>query len=157
SDSPFHQVWGRGLEMRALALKTRGPWQRGEEAGKRSWQNELCQHKALLTKGGALGIARSIMNQVCRIELLGGLRVRQEQRVITRFRTQKAGALLAYLAYYPHPTHPREILLEMLWPDLDPAAGRDNLSTILSSLRHQLEPPETPHGSVLIADRLTVG
>ncbi len=97
------------------------------------------------------------MNQPYRIELLGGLRVRQEERVITRFRTQKAGALLAYLAYFRRQSHPREVLIDLLWPDLEPEAGRNNLSTILSTLRHQLEPPGTPAGSVLKADRFAVG
>src|SRR5579871_2458711 len=97
------------------------------------------------------------MNPLCRIELLGGLRVRQADRLISRFRTQKAASLLAYLAYYSHQRHPREVLLEMLWPDLAPTAGRDNLSTTLSSLRHQLEPPGVPAGTVLVADRSAVG
>lgn len=97
------------------------------------------------------------MNTPCRIEMLGGLRVRQEERLITRFRTQKAGALLAYLAHHSRHTHPREVLIELLWPDLEPSAGRDNLSTILSSLRHQLEPPSVPAGAVFVADRLSVG
>jgi len=35
------------------------------------------------------------MDARCRIELLGGLRVHQGEREITRFRTQKAAALLA--------------------------------------------------------------
>jgi predicted ATPase/DNA-binding SARP family transcriptional activator len=97
------------------------------------------------------------MAQLCRIEMFGGLRVRQDARVITRFRTQKAAALLAYLAYYHHQSHPREVLIALLWPDMEPDAGRNNLSTILSSLRHQLEPPGTPAGAVIVADRLTLG
>jgi DNA-binding SARP family transcriptional activator len=36
-------------------------------------------------------------------------------------------------------------------------AGRDNLSTTLSSLRRQLEPAGVPAGSVLVADRQDVG
>jgi DNA-binding SARP family transcriptional activator len=39
-----------------------------------------------------------------RIELFGGLRAHQGDRVIAHFPTQRAGALLAYLAYYrQHP------------------------------------------------------
>jgi len=48
------------------------------------------------------------MDPRCRIELLGGLRVAQGERVITRFSTQKTGALLGYLAYYGDRAHPRE-------------------------------------------------
>src|SRR5437016_1814378 len=36
----------------------------------------------------------------CRIELLGELRVRQSDRTLTRFRTQKAALLLSYLALH---------------------------------------------------------
>lgn len=48
------------------------------------------------------------------IELFGTLTVRHGNRAITRFSTQKSASLLAYLAYYRHQTHPREILMEML-------------------------------------------
>src|SRR5260370_10813136 len=61
-------------------------------------------------------------------------------RVISRFRSQKTGGLLAYLAYHSHRTHQREALIELLWPGRDPAASRDGLSTELSWLRRQLEP-----------------
>ena len=48
--------------------------------------------------------------------MLGGLRVCQGERVITRFRTQKAAALLDYLAYYLDREHPRDVLVDLLWP-----------------------------------------
>jgi DNA-binding SARP family transcriptional activator len=54
-----------------------------------------------------------------RIQLLGGLQVQQGDRVITRFSGSKAAALLAYLAYYLHRQHPREVLIEILWPESD--------------------------------------
>lgn len=94
------------------------------------------------------------MDARCRIELFGGLRVRQGERVITRFRTQKTASLLAYLAYFLTRTHPREVLIELLWPENLPKAGRQSLSMALSSLRHQLEPPDIPSGTIIQADRL---
>jgi hypothetical protein len=36
--------------------------------------------------------------KVCRIEMLGGLKVRVGEHTIERFRSHKAGALLSYLA-----------------------------------------------------------
>src|SRR5437764_6756150 len=96
------------------------------------------------------------MDQPWRIEMFGWLRVVQPDRVISRFRTHKAGALLAYLAYYQHRSHPREVLIEMLWPEGAPAAGQRNLRTELASLRRQLEPPGVPSGAVLLADRETL-
>src|SRR5205814_1307295 len=65
--------------------------------------------------------------------------------------------LLAYLAYYRHRRHPREVLIELLWPEGDIDAGRHSLSTAFSSLRQQLEPPGIPDGAVLVADRHAVG
>src|SRR5690349_19489263 len=96
------------------------------------------------------------MNRPCRIELLGGLRIIQGERVITRFNTYKTGALLAYLAYYQQRAHTREALIELFWPDHTPERGRNNLSIALSSLRHQVEPPGIPAGAVLLADRFNV-
>src|SRR5262245_38422538 len=91
-----------------------------------------------------------------RIELFGGLRTTKGAHVITRFRTQKTGALMAYLAYYLDRAHPREALFELLWPECLPEAGRDRLSTELSSLRHQFEPPGVPRGTIIVADRTSV-
>jgi predicted ATPase/DNA-binding SARP family transcriptional activator len=91
-----------------------------------------------------------------RIELLGGLCAQQGHRTITRFRSRQTGALLAYLAFYRQRSHPREVLIELLWPGYDLDAGRNSLSTALSSLRHQLEPPGVPRGAVLVANWTSV-
>src|SRR5207244_1626172 len=40
------------------------------------------------------------METLWRIEMLGGLRAVSAQQAITRFRSHKTGALLAYLAFY---------------------------------------------------------
>src|SRR6185369_5044235 len=90
------------------------------------------------------------------IALLGGLSAHSPQRQLTRFRTQKAASLLAFLAFHPAP-QPRETLLALLWPEVEIETGRHNLSNALSFLRHMLEPPGTPPGSVLQADRFNVG
>src|SRR5438552_16994346 len=93
-----------------------------------------------------------------RTELFGGLRLCLGNQVVTRFRTHKTGELLAYLAYFRERVHPREILIDLLWPDDDIDAGRHSLSTALSSLRGLLEPAgSVPDGTVLRTDRYTVG
>ena len=92
-----------------------------------------------------------------RIELFGGLRVRSGDREISRFRSQKTGALLGYLARHPDRRHPREVLVEVFWPGSDPQQGRACLSTALWSLRRQLEPPGEEYGEVVVADRNAVG
>ncbi len=88
-----------------------------------------------------------------RIQLLGDLAARRGPHHVSRFRTRKMAGLFAYLACHPHRAHPREALIELLWPDAEPHAGRQNLSQALSSLRLQFEPPGVPPRSVFIADR----
>src|SRR2546423_12196520 len=61
-----------------------------------------------------------------RVDLLGSLRVTQGGREVTPFLTQKVAALLAYLAYYQYQSHPREALIELLWPETDAEVGRHN-------------------------------
>src|SRR5919201_1903557 len=90
-----------------------------------------------------------------RVELLGGLRATRGDQVVTHFRTQKNAALLAYLAYHRRRSHRREELIELLWPEGEPRAGRNSLKQALSTLRQQLEPPGAPAGSVLVTDRMT--
>src|SRR5512138_1453909 len=85
--------------------------------------------------------------------MFGELRAVSRDREITRFRTQKTAGLLAYLACHLDRAHPREVLFETLWPECDPDLSRQSLRQALSSLRHQLEPPGVPSGSVLSADR----
>jgi DNA-binding SARP family transcriptional activator len=97
------------------------------------------------------------MNELVRITLLGGLEVQQGDRLITRFKSQKIGALLAYLAYHLHQMHSREVLIDLFWPESMLEAGRNSLSVALSTLRHQLEPPGTPANAILRADRFSIG
>ena len=88
-----------------------------------------------------------------RIEMFGGLVFRANDMSVNHFRTKKTAGLLAYLAYHPRTAHTREALVELLWPDGDVYLGRQSLSTALSSLRWQLEPPGAEPESVLFADR----
>jgi DNA-binding SARP family transcriptional activator len=93
------------------------------------------------------------------IQLLGRLAARRSQQEVTRFRTQKSAALLAFLAFHAAPNslpQPRDVLIEMLWPETEPEASRNNLSKALSFLRRVLEPPGVPPGTVILADRASV-
>jgi predicted ATPase/DNA-binding SARP family transcriptional activator len=96
------------------------------------------------------------MDRPWRIELLGGLRATQGERVVSRFRSHQAAGLLAYLAFYQHRAHAREALIEQFWPERDPESGRNSFRVALSSLRRQLEPPGVPAGAVLVADRASL-
>src|SRR5579884_297376 len=96
------------------------------------------------------------MQTLWRIELLGRWRVTRESQSITHFPTQKAASLLAYLAGHSSHPQPREALIEMLWPEIDPEAGRTSLRVALHALRRQLSSPGDPTGSLVLADRRTV-
>jgi predicted ATPase/DNA-binding SARP family transcriptional activator/Tfp pilus assembly protein PilF len=90
------------------------------------------------------------------VEMLGRFVLRQGSREITRFRTQKTGSLLGYLALYGSRSHPRDVLIELFWPDSDLKAARTNLSVALNALRRQLEPPGILAGAVILANRAQV-
>lgn len=91
-----------------------------------------------------------------RIQLLDKLQVEGAETTITRFRTRKTALLLAYLAYYATKSTLRDTLIDRIWPELDADAGRNNLSTALSSLRRQMEPPGMASGAILLTDRHAV-
>lgn len=93
----------------------------------------------------------------CRIELLGGLKVQILDRQITRFQTQKTGALLAHLAMQPERQLAREMVAETLWPNGEPNAIRNRLNQAVSSLRRQLHPPEMGSTRVLLANHNQLG
>ena len=96
------------------------------------------------------------MSSRWRIELFGSLRAVQGGRSITRFRTQKTGALLAYLAYHGGRAHPREELIELLWPEGELEAGgtasRRRSPRCATSWRGLVG-----SGAVIVADRQQVG
>lgn len=92
------------------------------------------------------------MKVLWRIQLLDGLRATRGNQVVERFRTKKAGVLLAYMAYHDR-AHPREVLMELLWPEDDPTPARTRFRLALASLRRQLEPPGVLAGTVIRASR----
>src|SRR5262249_9996447 len=83
-------------------------------------------------------------------------RVTRGERVITPFRRQRVEILFAYLAFYHHRLHPREILIELLWPAIDPEVGRNNLRVLLHRLRDSLDEPGSAADSLLLTDRDTI-
>jgi predicted ATPase/DNA-binding SARP family transcriptional activator len=93
-----------------------------------------------------------VTDDVWLIETLGWLRISRGP-VEHRALSQKAASLLAYLALNKQPSHSREELAALFWPDATGAASRHSLRTRLYELRRVLEPPGTVPGSVLEADR----
>jgi DNA-binding SARP family transcriptional activator len=78
----------------------------------------------------------------------------QRGHVVSRFRTRKTAGLLAYLSYYADRAHPRDVVVDLFWPTLDGDAGRNNLSTALSSLRSIL--PLCGTEPLVLADRHSI-
>lgn len=94
-------------------------------------------------------------------DLFGLLRVRCEGRSADHFGTRQTALLLAFLATFPR-RHPRDEMVDLLWPDADPDSGRHWLSQAIWRLRQTLtdlcpEPArEVLISEVLISDRSTV-
>lgn len=76
--------------------------------------------------------------------------------MITRFQTQKTGALVAYLALHTGRAFSRDRVAELLWPEGDSSAIRNRLNQAVSSLRRQLHPPGMPANAILVADHQSV-
>jgi len=93
------------------------------------------------------------MDAPVRIELFGGLRIAGAGQRVERLPLQKAASLLAYLVVHAGRLHPRDGLVEMLWPDGTLDAGRNSLSTALWTLRKALGDVGAAPDEVLEADR----
>lgn len=85
------------------------------------------------------------------LRLLGAVEARCGERVITRWPSRAAAALMARLAMAPQQAHAREALVELLWPGVAHDVGRNRLRQVLSTLRTLLEGDELP--AVFDADR----
>ena len=88
------------------------------------------------------------------VRLLGAIEAECPQRSIRRWPTRAVAALLARLALAPDRQHPREELVELLWPGVALEVGRNRLRQALSTLKGLLE---ADAGAPLIqADRLAL-
>jgi predicted ATPase/DNA-binding SARP family transcriptional activator len=93
---------------------------------------------------------------IWRLELLGGLRVSVNDRVVASSLPRKVSQLLARLAIDKHRLYPRETLIEMLWPDEEPEVTRLRFRQLLATLRRDLNTEEAPVDELILADRNNV-
>lgn len=70
------------------------------------------------------------------VHVLGKLRLDHNGAVIDHFPTRRVEELLAFLLLHQKRDHPREKLIELLWPESKPTNGRASLSTALWRLRN---------------------
>jgi len=90
----------------------------------------------------------------CRVCVLGGLQIEANGVKLRRLPTQKTGLLLAYLASFPSRPHPREELIEMLWPECLLDEGRNRLRVAFSAIRRMFEEAGVDPDAVLEVDRM---
>jgi predicted ATPase len=90
------------------------------------------------------------------LRLLGGFELSDGEQRYARLASRPVVALLARLALWPNRNHPREELVELLWPGVDPQISRNRLRQALSVLKSVLEPPSAVPAPVLEADRYDV-
>ena len=72
------------------------------------------------------------------ITTLGAFRARLGGQNLADLRSDKARALLVFLAVEARRPHRREALAGMLWPDMPDAAARSNLRQALYRLREAI-------------------
>lgn len=72
---------------------------------------------------------------VLTISVLGPLQIQAGEQLLSHFETNKARALLAYLAIECHFPHSRESLAELLWPESSPESSFGNLRYALVDVR----------------------
>ena len=84
------------------------------------------------------------------LRLLGAVQAQRGSQRISRWPSRAAAALLARLALAPQRSHPREELVELLWPGVALDVGRNRLRQVLSTLRGQFD------DDVIEADRHSI-
>lgn len=85
------------------------------------------------------------------LRLLGATELHVRGRVLRHFGGRSGELLLAQLALAPRRAHPRESLIDQLWPDADLDAGRNRLRNALSVLKSSLA--EAGCEQIVLADR----
>lgn len=90
------------------------------------------------------------------MRLLGTVQASDGTQALQRFPSRAVAALLARLACSPEQAHAREELVELLWPGVERAVGRNRLRQALSTLKSLLEGTGGPAAAVLLADRVHV-
>jgi ATP/maltotriose-dependent transcriptional regulator MalT/DNA-binding SARP family transcriptional activator len=87
------------------------------------------------------------------IQTLGVFRVIRDGVVIptAAWKSKKARELLKILVARRLPT-PRDQLMELLWPEVDPAVASNRLSVVLSSVREVLAPQPVGDGPLVTTD-----
>jgi LuxR family maltose regulon positive regulatory protein len=125
-----------GLELACGLLEGTGAAVAAEVDRQRAGPDEVLRAGAAQLRAGL----RLAPRPTVRIELLGPLQIRRGGRLVGggAVRRSRVRALLSLLAV--DTTVSREVVLDRLWPDLDPDRARANLRVTLTHLHAVLEP-----------------
>ena len=88
-----------------------------------------------------------------RLSLLGDFSIRHGDSKTQICLARRLQVLLAYLLLNPNRVHPREEVLEAIWPDVEFDRARGRLNTALWRLRQTLEPAGLSRGTYLFTSR----
>lgn len=87
------------------------------------------------------------------VHVFGKLSLQHGEVRVETFPTRRVEELLGFLILSPHTRHPREKLIDTLWPDIALRNGRASLSTALWRLRSVFDRLNLPSGNFLITNR----
>jgi len=73
-----------------------------------------------------------------RLQLFGSFAVQVRGRAVANWPSKKARLLLAYLAMERGRMVPKDVLIDLLWPDVAPERGSNNLSIAIHQIRATL-------------------
>lgn len=91
-----------------------------------------------------------------RLSLFGAFQATVNETRLTKFRSAKNQALLAFLAVEAHRAYARSTLADLLWPDDRQESARQNLRQAIFQLRHLLESEADTPASFLLVTPSTV-
>src|ERR1700730_7759841 len=92
----------------------------------------------------------------CRIRTLGEFSIAVDRSNLVPPSTQKARAVLAYLALNRRRDVSREGLVEVFWPEADPERARGNLKTALWAIRRSLRSGNVDPDTHVDANKSTI-
>jgi DNA-binding SARP family transcriptional activator len=83
------------------------------------------------------------------IYCLGAFRVYQDDEPVTDWPSSKGQSIFKYLVTNHGHTIPKEVLMDVFWPDMDPDAARNNLNVAIYGLRQALRQRRSDYSHVL--------
>jgi DNA-binding SARP family transcriptional activator len=77
------------------------------------------------------------------IYCFGAFRVCRDNQFITNWKGLKGMSILKHLVVHREAPTPKDVLMDVFWPDLEPDAARRNLHQAIYSLRRDLRPAKS--------------